>query len=158
LIGEDPNGIPNNLAPYVSQVAVGRLPHVTVFGDDYETADGTGERDYIHVVDLAEGHVAALTKLQDSGGVRAWNLGNGTATSVLQLIAAFSEAVGKPIPYEIGPRRAGDLAQTYADPTRAREELGWTATRTVADMARDSWRWQSRNPDGFAGELLDSAL
>ncbi|MGB4136595.1 MAG: UDP-glucose 4-epimerase GalE [Microbacterium sp.] len=150
LIGEDPSGIPNNLAPYILQVAIGRLPQLSVYGDDYPTADGTGERDYIHVVDLAEGHVAALEKLADVDGARAWNLGTGTPTSVLQLIAAFEDATGKPIPYTIAPRRAGDLPQSWADTTRAAEELGWTATRGIAEMAADGWRWQSQNPRGFA--------
>ncbi|WP_417541231.1 UDP-glucose 4-epimerase GalE [Microbacterium maritypicum] len=150
LIGEDPNGIPNNLAPYISQVAVGRLPHVNVFGADYPTADGTGERDYIHVVDLAEGHVAALEKLNGSQGVRAWNLGTGRATSVLALIKAFEAATGTEIPYRIAERREGDLAQAWADTRRAAEELGWTASRDVETMAVDAWRWQSRNPRGYA--------
>lgn len=150
LIGEDPNGIPNNLAPYISQVAVGRLPHVNVFGADYPTADGTGERDYIHVVDLAEGHVAALEKLNGSQGVRAWNLGTGRATSVLALIKAFEAATGTEIPYRIADRREGDLAQAWADTRRAAEELGWTASRDVETMAVDAWRWQSRNPRGYA--------
>lgn len=150
LIGEDPNGIPNNLAPYISQVAVGRLPHVNVFGADYPTADGTGERDYIHVVDLAEGHVAALEKLKEIRGVRAWNLGTGRATSVLALIRAFEAATGKDIPYRIVDRREGDLAQAWADTHRAAEELGWTASRDVDSMAVDAWRWQSRNPQGYA--------
>jgi UDP-glucose 4-epimerase len=150
LIGEDPNGIPNNLAPYISQVAVGRLPHVNVFGADYQTADGTGERDYIHVVDLAEGHVAALEKLNGSQGVRAWNLGTGRATSVLALIKAFEAATGTEIPYRIADRREGDLAQAWADTRRAAEELGWTASRDVETMAVDAWRWQSRNPRGYA--------
>ncbi|EYT59704.1 UDP-glucose 4-epimerase GalE [Microbacterium maritypicum] len=150
LIGEDPNGIPNNLAPYISQVAVGRLPHVNVFGADYPTADGTGERDYIHVVDLAEGHVAALEKLNGSQGVRAWNLGTGRATSVLALIKAFEAATGTEIPYRIAERREGDLAQAWADTRRAADELGWTASRDVETMAVDAWRWQSRNPRGYA--------
>ena len=150
LIGEDPNGIPNNLAPYISQVAVGRLPEVTVFGDDYETPDGTGERDYIHVDDLAAGHVAALSRIAEHRGVRTWNLGTGVPTSVLALIGAFEEAVGAPIPRRVGPRRGGDLARAWADVSRARAELGWKATRSVADMARDSWRWQTMNPNGFS--------
>ena len=149
LIGEDPGGIPNNLAPYVMQVAVGRLPQVSVFGNDYPTADGTGERDYIHVVDLAEGHVAALEKLESVDGSRAWNLGTGRATSVLQIIDAFEKASGQPIPYTVAPRRAGDLPQSWADTSRAAEELGWTASRNIEDMARDGWRWQQQNPRGF---------
>lgn len=150
LIGEDPNGTPNNLAPYISQVAVGRLAEVTVFGDDYDTPDGTGERDYIHVDDLASGHVAALSRIADHRGVRTWNLGTGVPTSVLALIGAFEEAVGAPIPHRIGPRRSGDLGSAWADVSRAREELGWQATRSVTDMARDSWRWQTMNPNGFS--------
>ena len=150
LIGEDPRGIPNNLAPYIAQVAVGRRDHVTVFGDDYSTEDGTGERDYIHVVDLAEGHVAALEAIVGASGVQVWNLGTGTPTSVFGLIRAFERAVGSTIPVQIGPRRPGDLAQAWADTSKAATELGWRATRTVDDMATDSWRWQSQNPDGYA--------
>ena len=152
LIGEDPRGVPNNLAPYVAQVAVGRLPEVGVFGDDYATADGTGERDYIHVVDLAEGHVAALEHLRTHEGIRAWNLGTGRATSVLELIAAFENASGRPIPHRVLPRREGDLAQAWADTTRAEQELGWRARRGVAEMAEDAWRWQSGNPQGYDTE------
>lgn len=152
LIGEDPHGVPNNLAPYVAQVAVGRLPEVGVFGDDYATADGTGERDYIHVVDLAEGHVAALEHLRTHEGIRAWNLGTGRATSVLELIAAFENASGRPIPHRVLPRREGDLAQAWADTTRAEQELGWRARRGVAEMAEDAWRWQSGNPQGYDTE------
>ncbi|QAY69259.1 UDP-glucose 4-epimerase GalE [Xylanimonas protaetiae] len=149
-IGEDPNGIPNNLMPFLSQVAVGRREKLTVFGDDYETADGTGERDYIHVVDLAAGHVAALEHLDAmTEPARAFNLGTGTGTSVLALLHAFERAVGRELPYVVGPRRAGDLAASYADPTRAREELGWTARLTIEDMCADTWRWQSANPEGF---------
>lgn len=150
VIGEDPNGVPNNLMPFLSQVAVGRREKLTVFGDDYDTADGTGERDYIHVVDLAAGHVAALEHLDAmSEPARAFNLGTGTGTSVLQLLHAFEKAVGRELPYEVGPRRAGDLATTYADPARAQAELGWTARLTIDDMCADTWRWQSANPDGF---------
>jgi UDP-glucose 4-epimerase len=150
LIGEDPNGIPNNLMPFLSQVAVGRRDKLTVHGNDYDTADGTGERDYIHVVDLAEGHVAALDHLDAmTEPARAFNLGTGTGTSVLQLLHAFEKAVGRELPYEIGPRRAGDLATTYADPARAQAELGWTARRGIDDMCADTWRWQSANPQGF---------
>jgi UDP-glucose 4-epimerase len=152
LIGEDPNGIPNNLAPYILQVAVGRLPEVNIFGDDYPTADGTGERDYIHVVDLAEGHVAALEKLSTVAGARAWNLGTGAGTSVKQMIAAFEAASGSPIPAVVRPRRAGDLPRSWADTSRAETELGWTASRGIDEMARDGWRWQSLNPRGFADE------
>lgn len=150
LIGEDPNGIPNNLAPYIAQVAVGRLAEVTVFGDDYDTPDGTGERDYIHVDDLAAGHVAALSWVADRTGARAWNLGTGVPTSVLELIRAFEAATGSAIPYRVGPRRAGDLPSAWADVSRAKAELGWQASRTVTDMARESWNWQSNNPNGFA--------
>ncbi|GAB6857034.1 UDP-glucose 4-epimerase GalE [Microbacterium xylanilyticum] len=149
LIGEDPRGIPSNLAPYVAQVAVGRLAEVGVFGDDYPTVDGTGERDYIHVVDLAEGHVAALEHLRTHDGVRAWNLGTGRATSVLELIAAFERASGRSIPHRVLPRREGDLAQAWADTTRAEKELGWRARRGIAEMAADTWRWQSANPRGY---------
>lgn len=150
LIGEDPQGIPNNLMPFIAQVAVGRRDRLQVFGDDYPTADGTCERDYLHVEDLAAGHVAALTRIASSETpIRAWNLGTGHGTSVLQIIAAFERACGKPIPYDIAPRRAGDLAAFWADPTRAHEELGWAATRTIDDMCADTWRWQSLNPHGF---------
>ncbi len=149
-IGEDPQGIPNNLMPFLAQVAVGRRDHVTVFGGDYPTADGTCERDYIHVVDLAAGHVAALDHLDTmSTDVRAFNLGTGSGTSVLELLHAFERAVGHDLPYEIGPRRAGDLPAFWADPHRARTELGWSPTRTIDDMCADTWRWQSANPQGF---------
>lgn len=152
LIGEDPSGIPNNLMPYIAQVAVGRREKLGVFGDDYATKDGTGERDYIHVVDLAAGHVAALEHLDAmSEPARAFNLGTGRGTSVLELLHAFERACGKELPYEVGPRRAGDLPVTYADPTRAREELGWKAEKTIDDMCVDTWRWQSANPNGFGG-------
>lgn len=149
LIGEDPHGRPNNLAPYITQVAVGRLPELTVHGDDYETADGTGERDYIHVEDLAAGHAAAVSWVVENHGSRVWNLGTGTSTSVIELIDAFRAATGRPIPYRIGPRRAGDLARSWADATRAERELGWRAERGITEMAADSWRWQVTNPDGF---------
>jgi UDP-glucose 4-epimerase len=149
-IGEDPNGLPNNLMPFVSQVAVGRRERLTVHGDDYPTPDGTGERDYIHVVDLAAGHVAALDHLDAMAEpARAFNLGTGTGTSVLQIVRAFEAASGRPIPYDVGPRRAGDLATSYADATRARDELGWSAKLSIEDMCADSWRWQSSNPQGF---------
>ncbi|GAB2461826.1 UDP-glucose 4-epimerase GalE [Xylanimonas ulmi] len=149
-IGEDPSGIPNNLMPFLSQVAVGRRERLTVHGDDYPTADGTGERDYIHVEDLATGHVAALDHLDAmSTPVRAFNLGTGTGTSVLALLRAFERAVGRELPYTVGPRRDGDLPASYADPTRAHVELGWRATRTIDDMCADSWRWQSQNPTGY---------
>ncbi len=149
-LGEDPQGIPNNLVPYIAQVAVGRRDHLVVYGDDYPTADGTAERDYIHVLDLASGHLAALNRLTDSGEpLNTWNLGTGQATSVLEMLAAFSKAAGRDLPYAIGPRRPGDAASTYADPARAKAELGWEATRTVEEMCADTWRWQSRNPLGF---------
>ncbi len=148
-IGEDPNGIPNNLMPFVAQVAVGKLPKLRVFGDDYPTPDGTGVRDYIHVVDLARGHLAALNKLQDQPGAVVYNLGTGRGYSVLEMVAAFAAASGRPIPYEIAPRRAGDIATCYADPAKARDELGWQAQYGIAEMVRDTWRWQSENPRGF---------
>jgi len=141
LIGEDPNGIPNNLMPIVAQVAAGSRDHVSVFGDDYDTADGTGVRDYIHVMDLAEGHVTVLSHLVP--GVATYNLGTGQGTSVLQLIKAYGQACGHPIPYQVAPRRPGDLAATYCSPAKAAQDLGWIARRTVEDACRDSWRWQS---------------
>ncbi|MDR4509473.1 MAG: UDP-glucose 4-epimerase GalE [Candidatus Brocadiaceae bacterium] len=148
-IGEDPNGIPNNLLPYISQVAVGRLSEVSVFGDDYPTLDGTGVRDYIHVIDLAIGHVKALQKLVSNPGVVAYNLGTGCGYSVLEVIKAFENAYGKKIPYKIVSRRDGDVASCYADATRAKTDLGWTATRSIDEMCADVWRWQSQNPDGY---------
>ena len=149
-IGEDPTGIPNNLTPFIAQVAVGRRDRLTVFGDDYPTDDGTCERDYIHVLDLASGHVAALEYLATHElGSRAWNLGTGTGTSVLEVIRAFEKASGVEIPYVVGPRRAGDLPAYWADASRAEEELGWVATRGIDDMCADLWRWQSQNPQGF---------
>lgn len=150
LMGEDPRGVPNNVAPYISQVAVGRLPFLSIYGDDYATADGTGERDYIHVQDLASGHVAALAALADSPGLHTWNLGTGRATSVLQLVDAFRRVSGMPIPARVVDRRPGDIARAWADPTLAERELDWQAEHTVDDMARDAWNWQSRNPRGFA--------
>ena len=150
-IGEDPRGIPNNLMPYVTQVAVGRREQLSVFGDDYNTPDGTGVRDYIHVVDLAEGHVAALRFLL-AGHESIWvNLGTGRGYSVLELVAAFARASGRPIPYTIAPRRAGDVAACYADPALARDKLGWSARFDLQRMCEDSWRWQSMNPNGYAG-------
>jgi UDP-glucose 4-epimerase len=149
-IGEDPQGIPNNLMPFIAQVAVGRRERLTVFGGDYPTADGTCERDYLHVEDLAAGHVAALEHLDVMADpVRAFNLGTGTGTSVLAMLKAFERAVGRELPYEVGPRRAGDLPAFWADPTRANEELGWRAVKTIDDMCADTWRWQSANPQGF---------
>lgn len=146
-IGEDPNGLPNNLLPYVSQVAVGKLEKVSVFGNDYNTADGTGVRDYIHVVDLARGHVAALS--HSKAGVETYNLCTGKGTSVLELIAAFSKAAGKDIPYQIVDRRPGDVGACYASPAKANDELGWFAEKTIEDACEDSWRWQSQNPNGY---------
>lgn len=151
MIGEDPKGIPNNLVPYVAQVAVGKLACLGVFGDDYDTPDGTGVRDYIHVVDLAKGHVAALKKLEEKAGVSVYNLGTGTGSSVLDVVKAFERACGKKIPYEIKPRRDGDIATCYADSTKAYRELGWKAEKNLDDMCADSWRWQSMNPDGYEG-------
>ncbi|WP_427384417.1 UDP-glucose 4-epimerase GalE [Janibacter sp. G56] len=149
-IGEDPQGIPNNLVPFIAQVAVGRREKLNVFGDDYPTADGTCERDYIHVEDLAAGHLAALTALEAAPApVNVWNLGTGTGTSVLEMLRAFERAAGKEIPYEVVGRRAGDLPAYWADPTKAHEELGWRATRTVDDMCADTWRWQQGNPNGY---------
>lgn len=148
-IGEDPNGIPNNLMPYVSQVAVGKLEQLSVFGDDYDTPDGTGVRDYIHVVDLAIGHLRALEKLKESPGVVTYNLGTGQGYSVLDMVKAFETASGKKVAYTIAPRRAGDIAQCYADPTLAAKELSWKAERGIDEMCRDTWRWQSQNPNGY---------
>jgi UDP-glucose 4-epimerase len=148
-IGEDPRGIPNNLMPYVTQVAVGRRARLQVYGNDYPTPDGTGVRDYIHVVDLAEGHVAALRYLFDRQASITVNLGTGRGYSVLDVVKAFEKASGRPIPYDIVPRRPGDVAACYADPTLAREKLGWVATRDIDQMCADSWRWQSANPQGY---------
>ncbi len=150
LIGEDPRGIPNNLMPYVAQVAVGRRPHLNVFGGDYPTPDGTGVRDYIHVVDLARGHVAALNKLHGMDGVQTWNLGTGRGVSVLDMVRAFEAASGRPVPYRIVARRAGDVAQCWADPARAARDLGWRAMHDLERMCADAWRWQQGNPDGYA--------
>ena len=150
LIGEDPAGIPNNLTPYITQVAVGKLKEVGVFGDDYDTVDGTGVRDYIHVVDLALGHVKALEKIASSEpSVRTYNLGTGRGISVLQMIESFSKACGKPISYSIKPRRPGDIGSCYADVSLAKKELGWEAKRGIDEMCEDSWRWQSQNPNGY---------
>ena len=148
-IGENPNGIPNNLLPYVTQVAVGKLPCLTVFGNDYDTPDGTCIRDYIHVVDLAKGHLKALEDSFKSNRVEVFNLGTGNGYSVLQIIEAFEKACGFPLNYKIGPRRAGDLARLYSNPTKAKEKLGWVAEKTIDDMCADSWRWQKNNPNGF---------
>ena len=149
LIGEDPKGIPNNLLPYVAQVAVGKRDCVHVFGNDYDTPDGTGVRDYIHVVDLAAGHVSALAWMNGRTGCEIFNLGTGTGTSVLEIIKAFSEACGRELPYVIEARRPGDVTANWADCTKARELMGWEATRGIAEMCRDSWNWQSHNPDGY---------
>ena len=148
-IGEDPKGIPNNLLPYVAQVAVGRLGKLGVFGDDYPTPDGTGVRDYIHVVDLAKGHVKALAKFDDEPQVRIYNLGTGRGYSVLEVVKAFGKACGKEIPYEIKPRRAGDIATCYADSSKAAEELGWHAEMGLDEMCADTWNWQKNNPEGY---------
>ena len=150
LIGEDPNGIPNNLFPFITQVAVGRLPYLRVFGNDYPTPDGTGIRDYIHVVDLALGHLSALEKLNQPG-VYTYNLGTGRGYSVLEVVSAFERACGKPIPYRIVERRPGDAAISFADPSLAQKELGWFAMRSLDDMCQDAWRWQSLNPNGYEG-------
>lgn len=149
LIGEDPKGIPNNLVPYVAQVAIGKLKCLGVFGDDYDTPDGTGVRDYIHVVDLAKGHVAAIKKLEEKKGVLIYNLGTGKGYSVLDVVHAFEKACGKKIPYEVKPRRPGDIATCYADPAKAKAELGWEAENGIEEMCADSWRWQSMNPNGY---------
>lgn len=150
-IGEDPKGIPNNLLPFVAQVAAGRREKLMVFGDDYPTPDGTGTRDYIHVVDLADGHLAALDQLTEHDGYHVWNLGTGQPNSVLDIVHAFEAASGVTIPYEVVPRRAGDTASSYADVSLAQQELGWSAKKTVADACADTYRWQSANPNGFAG-------
>jgi len=154
LIGEDPNGIPNNLMPYVSQVAIGKLAQLSVFGDDYPTRDGTGVRDYIHVVDLVKGHIKAITALAGEGfrhgGCKAYNLGVGRGCSVLEIISAFEKVTDCKVPYQIAPRRAGDLAECYANPELALKELQWQAEKTLDDMVADAWRWQSKNPAGYA--------
>ena len=148
-MGEDPSGIPNNLMPYITQVAVGKLEKLGVFGDDYDTPDGTGVRDYIHVMDLASGHVAALKAIKPEGGLYIYNLGTGNGTSVLELVHAFQDATGVEVPYAIKPRRAGDIAACYADCSKAADELGWRAQYDIADMCADSWRWQQANPNGY---------
>ena len=149
LIGEDPKGIPNNLLPYVAQVATGKLEKIHVFGNDYDTPDGTGVRDYIHVVDLAKGHVKAIEGMEKLEGVNIFNLGTGTGYSVLDIIKAFNRACGRELPYVIDPRRPGDIAQCYSDPKKALDILGWKAEKTLDDMCADSWNWQSKNPDGY---------
>ncbi len=149
MIGENPNGTPNNLMPYITQVAVGKLKQLGIFGNDYDTHDGTGVRDYIHVVDLAVGHVKALKKIKEKAGLCLYNLGTGQGYSVLDIVKNFEEASGVSIPYEMKPRRAGDIATCYADPSKAFKELGWKAERGIREMCEDSWRWQSKNPNGY---------
>jgi UDP-glucose 4-epimerase len=149
-IGEDPNGIPNNLMPFIAQTAVGKREQLSVFGGDYETHDGTGVRDYIHVVDLADGHVKAIEKIKQFNEVMTINLGTGNGYSVLDMVKAFEAASGKKVPYIIAPRRAGDIAKCFADPSYAKEILGWSATKNIQEMCEDSWRWQSQNPNGYA--------
>ena len=151
MIGEDPNGIPNNLLPYIAQVAVEKLPELYVFGDDYDTPDGTGVRDYIHVMDLVEGHVDALQVISQRPGMMTVNLGTGQGYSVLEMVKAFEQVSGKPVPYRVGPRRAGDIATCYADPRLAKTILGWSAERDLSAMIRDTWRWQQKNPSGYLG-------
>ncbi|MDA2516863.1 GDP-mannose 4,6-dehydratase, partial [Bacillus cereus] len=153
-IGEDPNGIPNNLMPYVTQVAVGKLKELSVFGNDYSTKDGTGARDYIHVVDLANGHVKALEKVLSTTGIDAYNLGTGVGYSVLEMVEAFEKVSGKKVPYKITERRPGDVAVCFADASKAKRELGWEATRGLEEMCADSWKWQSNNKNGY----MDSEL
>lgn len=152
LIGEDPRGVPNNLMPYVAQVAVGRREHLAVFGDDYNTPDGTGVRDYIHVTDLAQGHVAALQRLLSHPGSVTVNLGTGRGYSVLEVVAAYAQASGRPVPHQVKPRRPGDVAACFADPALAQQLLGWRAEHDLQRMCADSWRWQSKNPQGFETE------
>jgi len=148
-MGENPNGIPNNLMPYVTQVAVGKRPELGVFGNDYDTHDGTGVRDYIHVVDLAKGHVKALKKIEEKAGLKLYNLGTGKGYSVLDIVKNFEEATGVKVPYSIKPRRPGDIATCYSDATKAKEELGWVAENGIREMCEDSWRWQKNNPNGY---------
>jgi len=149
LIGEDPQGIPNNLVPYVSQVAVGKLAALQVFGDDYPTVDGTGVRDYIHVVDLAKGHLKAIDALKSRKGAHIWNLGTGVGYSVLQVVKAFEKASGREVPFNIAPRRSGDIAECWANPEKAKAELGWVAEHGIDRMMEDTWRWQRDNPEGY---------
>jgi UDP-glucose 4-epimerase len=150
-IGEDPRGTPNNLMPFVAQVAVGRRPHLSVFGNDYVTADGTGERDYIHVVDLARAHLAAIDYASKHQGCEAFNIGTGSAYSVLQIVGAFERASGRAVPYQVSERRAGDIATSVARVDKARDTLGWTSGHTLDDICQSSWNWQSRNPEGYGG-------
>ena len=149
LMGEDPNGVPNNLMPYVSQVAIGKLKELSIFGEDYETPDGTGVRDYIHVVDLALGHVAAVNAIKNGSGMLTVNLGSGRGYSVLELVHAYESATGMAVPYKIVPRRAGDIASYFADATLAKQKLGWQTTKSLEDICRDAWHWQSQNPQGY---------
>ncbi|EKO3960343.1 UDP-glucose 4-epimerase GalE [Vibrio fluvialis] len=148
-LGEDPQGIPNNLMPFISQVAVGRREFLSVFGSDYPTKDGTGVRDYIHVMDLADGHIAALKKVGEKAGLHVYNLGTGNGYSVLEMVKAFEAASDKAVPYQLVERRPGDIAECWADPAKAQQELGWKATRTLEEMTQDTWRWQSKNPQGY---------
>ncbi len=148
-MGEDPQGIPNNLMPFIAQVVVGRRAHLAIFGDDYETSDGTGVRDYIHVMDLADGHIAALQAVGKKSGFHIYNLGTGIGSSVLDMVDAFGKACGQPVPYQIYPRRAGDIAEYWSNPDKAERELSWKAQKNVNDMAEDAWRWQSQNPLGY---------
>lgn len=149
LMGEDPNGLPENLLPYISRVAVGKLERLSIYGNDYPTPDGTGVRDYIHVVDLAKGHIAAVNYISQHTGINAWNLGTGVGYSVLEMIRAFEDASGCTIPYTLSPRRQGDIAQCWSDPSKALHDLGWKAERGLKEMMEDTWRWQSHNPDGY---------
>lgn len=149
LMGEDPNGLPENLLPYISRVAVGKLERLSIYGNDYPTPDGTGVRDYIHVVDLAKGHIAAVNYISQHTGINAWNLGTGEGYSVLEMIRAFEDASGCTIPYTLSPRRQGDIAQCWSDPSKALHDLGWKAERGLKEMMEDTWRWQSNNPDGY---------
>jgi len=151
LMGEDPRGIPNNLMPYITQVAVGKLKELGVFGNDYDTPDGTGVRDYIHVVDLARGHVQALQRVEENAGLAVYNLGTGRGYSVLEVVKSFEDATGMKIPYAVKPRRPGDIAACYADPSKAERELGWKAIYGIREMCADAWRWQSQNPNGYDG-------
>jgi UDP-glucose 4-epimerase len=149
MIGEDPHGLPNNLTPYISQVVIGKLKQLSVYGNDYPTHDGTGVRDYIHVVDLAKGHMAALNFIYKQQGAHVWNLGTGVGYSVLEVVAAFEKAANHPVPYRIVPRRAGDVARSWSDPSKAFQDLGWQATLSLKDMVDDAWRWQVNNPNGY---------
>ncbi len=151
-MGEDPQGIPNNLMPFIAQVAVGRREKLSVFGNDYSTPDGTGVRDYIHVMDLADGHIAALKSVGEKAGLHIYNLGTGKGSSVLEMVDAFAAACGKPVPYELCPRRPGDIAECWASTEKAERDLGWKATRSVAEMTVDTWNWQSNNPQGYGAE------